>query len=197
MIIPLPMHAWHPVAVHLPLVTLLIAAAFDLLAALRRSSRWRDAATTLWWAGLAGAAVAVTTGLLAFNRVDHSDRAHEVMTLHRNLAFLSLAFLVGAGIWRWRRPLAWGPAAIGVAGAIGLGVVGYLGGEIVYQHGLGISSQQIERILRERGGYGNMLTDSSAAVMVPITDSAAVIDSTGTTAPSTKKPHTHEPGREH
>jgi uncharacterized membrane protein len=31
----LPMHAWHPVAVHLPLVAFLLAAAFDLVASLR------------------------------------------------------------------------------------------------------------------------------------------------------------------
>jgi uncharacterized membrane protein len=41
----LPMHAWQPVAIHLPLVAFLLAAAFDLVASLRQSPTWRDAAT--------------------------------------------------------------------------------------------------------------------------------------------------------
>lgn len=81
-----PMHSWHPVLVHLPLVGLTLAVGLDLVVARNRAARWRDAATVLWWLGLLGAVAAVTTGLLAYNRVEHSDPAHVEMTLHRNLA---------------------------------------------------------------------------------------------------------------
>jgi hypothetical protein len=67
------MHSWHPVAVHRPLVALVLAAAFDLASLRNRSVRWRDAATVLWWLGLLGAATAVVTGLIAYDRVEHSD----------------------------------------------------------------------------------------------------------------------------
>src|SRR5205085_1577387 len=73
----LPMHSWHPVVVHLPLVGLLFSVVFDLAAVQRHSTRWRDAATALWWIGFLGAAAAITTGLIAYNRVEHSDLAHE------------------------------------------------------------------------------------------------------------------------
>ena len=43
----LPMHSWHPVVVHLPLVGLLFAVLFDLVGVQRHSTRWRDAATAL------------------------------------------------------------------------------------------------------------------------------------------------------
>ena len=60
-----PMHSWHPMVVHFPLVALLLAAAFDAMAALRRGMRWRDAATLLWGDGFAGAAAALATALIA------------------------------------------------------------------------------------------------------------------------------------
>lgn len=99
-----PMHSWHPMVIHFPLVALLLAALFDSFAAWRQGSRWREGATLLWWVGLVGAAAAITTGLLAYGRVDHSDPAHEVMTLHRNLAYATSAVLLASALWRWRRP---------------------------------------------------------------------------------------------
>lgn len=148
-----PMHSWHPLMVHLPLVALLLASLLDAIAAWRKDLRWRTGATLLWWAGLAGAAAAITTGLLAYNRVEHSDHAHEMMTLHRNLALITVGILLAAALWRWRRPLSRPAAAVGLIAALGLGAVGYLGGEIVYRHALGIPTEVLEGIVKERGGH--------------------------------------------
>ena len=147
-----PMHSWHPVLVHLPLVGLVLAVAFDVVAARNRSARWRDPATVLWWAGLAGAAAAVSTGLLAYGRVEHSDPAHAEMTLHRNLALLAVTLLLTTAAWRWRRPYARGAVLLGLIGAGILGGVGYLGGDLVYRHALGIPTQTLDQITQERGG---------------------------------------------
>jgi uncharacterized membrane protein len=150
-----PMHSWHPVAVHLPLVALVLAAAFDLAALPRRSVRWRDAAMVLWWLGLLGAATAVTTGLIAYNRVEHSELGHQVMTLHRNLAIVTVAMLLVAAVWRWRRPFARGAALLALLGALGLGWVGYLGGELVFRHAIGIPTETLEQVMGERGGHSH------------------------------------------
>jgi uncharacterized membrane protein len=147
-----PMHSWHPVMVHLPLVGLVVAVAFDLVAARRRSARWRDAATVLWWVGLLGAAAAVTTGLLAYNRVEHSDPAHEEMVLHRNLALAAVTVLLVTAWWRRRRPYSRRAALLGLIGAGILGGVGYLGGDLVYRHALGIPTETLNEIVKERGG---------------------------------------------
>ncbi len=147
-----PMHSWHPVVVHLPLVGLVVAVAFDLVAARNRSARWRDGATVLWWVGLLGAAAAVTTGLLAYNRVGHSDPAHVEILLHRNLALAAVTVLLVTAAWRWRRPYSRRAALLGLIGAGILGGVGYLGGDLVYRHALGIPTGTLEEIAHERGG---------------------------------------------
>jgi uncharacterized membrane protein len=182
----IPMHAWHPFIVHLPLVALVLAVFFDLLAAWRSGTRWRDAASLLWWIGLAGALAAVVTGLVAFNQVDHSDPAHEVMTLHRNLALASSAVLIACAIWRWRRPFSRAATALGVVGAVGLGIVGYLGGEMVYRHGLGIPTAVLQQVRTERVGYDEQQ-------MKPATGPSDTM--AGSPKPTTK-PHTHAPGKE-
>ena len=147
-----PMHSWHPVVVHLPLVGLVVAVAFDLVAARRRSARWRDAATVLWWVGLLGAVAAVTTGLLAYGRVEHSDPAHAAMVVHRNLALAAVTVLLITALWRWRRAYSHRAALLGLIGAAVLGGVGYLGGDLVYRHALGIPTGTLKAIVRDRGG---------------------------------------------
>lgn len=99
-----PMHSWHPVIVHLPLVGLEVAVAFDFFASRTRSACWRNAGTVLWWLGLLGAVAAVTTGLIAYSRVEHSDLGHEEMVLHRKLALLAVTVLLITAAWRWWRP---------------------------------------------------------------------------------------------
>ena len=58
-----PMHAWHPLVVHLPLIAFLAAVGLDALDAWSAVPRFRAAATLSWWAALAGAGLAIATGL--------------------------------------------------------------------------------------------------------------------------------------
>lgn len=148
-----PQHSWHPMMIHVPLVALLLAVALDALCAWSGSSRWRNTATLLWWVGLLGAGAAVATGLIAYNRVEHSEPAHVVMTLHRNLALATVGLLLLVALWRWRRPASRMAAFAGVLGGIGLLGVGYLGGELVFRHIVGVPTEVIEQVMHERGGH--------------------------------------------
>lgn len=150
-----PQHSWHPLVIHFPLVALPLAVLLDTVVARTRSSRWRESATLLWWVGLAGAAAAVSTGLVAYSRVEHSDLAHERMTLHRNLALATVAVLLGAVLWRWRQPASRGAALVGVIGVGGLVVVGTLGGELVFRHAIGVPTEVIEQVISERSGHSH------------------------------------------
>lgn len=155
----LPLHSGHPLMVHLPLVALPVAVLLDLLAVWKQEAHWRRLATILWVLGLFGATAAVATGLIAYDRVDHSDLAHEVMTLHRNVALgAATLFLLGGAVrWRWSysRPAALFGALVGVLGIVGLLGAGYLGGEIVFRHGIGLSTGVLEQVVRERGGHAH------------------------------------------
>jgi uncharacterized membrane protein len=188
-----PMHSWHPMVVHFPLVALLLAAAFDAMAALRRGMRWRDAATLLWGVGFAGAAAALATGLIAYGRVEHSDSAHNLMTLHRNLAYAATFVLLVAAAWRWRVPYSRAAAGLGIVGTLGLGAVGYLGGEMVYRHALGIPTEVLRQVRGERLGPGAGEVAPSAAAM----DSMAHQMPGDSVVPGATPPHTHAPGQDH
>lgn len=188
-----PMHSWHPMVVHFPLVALLLAATFDAIASVRQGVRWREAATPLWWVGFGGAAIAIVTGLLAYGRVEHSDPAHQVMTLHRNLAYAATAVLLVTAGLRWRLPYSRAAAGLGVIGTLGLGGVGYLGGEMVYRHALGIPTEVLRQVRGERLGVedGDMMpsmTPGDSMTHQMPGDSAKTGE---------KKPHTHAPGQEH
>jgi len=188
----LPMHAWHPIVVHLPLVGLILAVLLDGLSVWTRHPGWRGAATVLWWAGLVGAAAAVATGLLAFGRVDHSDTAHELMTRHRNLAYLSLGLLIVTALWRWKRPGSQGAAVLGIAGALGLAGVGYLGGEMTYGHALGIPTSRLHAVIEDRGD------DLEHPTAGPDSTQGSPVDSMHAPAISVpKKPHTHSGNAPH
>ncbi len=147
-----PQHSWHPMVIHFPLVALLLAVSLDAFGAWSRSARWRETATLLWWVGVLGAVAAVVTGLIAYSRVEHSDLGHVEMTLHRNLALAVVASLFGVAIWRWRHPLSRGAAFAGVIGAFGLLGLGYLGGDLVFRHGIGIPTETVEQVMMERSG---------------------------------------------
>lgn len=150
-----PQHSWHPMVIHFPLVAFLLAVALDTLGAWTGASRWRETATVLWWVGLLGAAAAIATGLIAYNRVEHSELAHVQMTLHRNLALAVVGILVITGLWRWRAPLSRGAALLGVVGALGLLGVGYFGGELVFRHAVGVPTETLESVMTERGGHAH------------------------------------------
>lgn len=52
----------------------------------------------------------------------------------------------------WRRAYSRSAALLGLIGAGILGGVGYLGGDLVYRHALGIPTETLQEIARERGG---------------------------------------------
>lgn len=146
-----PMHSFHPPLVHLPLIAFGLAVLLDGIDAFSAEPRRRAAATLIWWLAFAGAAAAIATGLLAYGRVDHSEAGHEIMTLHRNLALSSVAVLLISFLARWRLKRPKLTFALGVLGVTGLTAVGYLGGEMVFRHAVGIPTPDLGRIEAERG----------------------------------------------
>lgn len=146
----IPMHGWHPVIIHLPLIAFAVAVLFDLVDAWGHTPRFRHAAHLLWGFAFIGAALAITSGLIAYGNVNHSEEAHDIMALHRNIALATVAALLIAAIWRWRRPMSKTAAVYSAVAFLCLLWVGYLGGELVFHHGVGIPTTRLEQIMHER-----------------------------------------------
>jgi uncharacterized membrane protein len=145
-----PMHSYHPILIHLPLIAFAVAIFFDLVDAWRHTPRFVHASHVLWSIALLGGVLAIASGLWAYTRVDHSEAAHAVMTLHRNVALASFGALLIAAIWRWRRPRSRVASLYAAAAFAGLLWVAYLGGRLVFGNAVGIPSARLTEILQER-----------------------------------------------
>ena len=140
---------FHPIVVHFPIALTIIAFLLSIAAYARRShpvSAQLAAAGhfTLWLAAI-GAAAAVLFGWLAFNSVNHDDAGHAAMLLHRSWAIpaaIGLILLASWDAWKYRInelisvPMLFVLFVLSQA----IGVTGWLGGEVVYRHGIGVLS---------------------------------------------------------
>jgi uncharacterized membrane protein len=134
-------HELHPSLVHLPLTLLPAAALADLAAALRpRDRRLHRAGARLWTATAAAAAVTGLTGLAASQEVDlPSKRARDMLFLHGAGNAVILIAAAAIALRRARRPADFTSAAAGLLAAGAATYTAYLGGELVYTHGAGVT----------------------------------------------------------
>jgi uncharacterized membrane protein len=132
-------HEVHAAAAHAPLVILPAAALVDLAAVLSGDRRQAKLGRKLWWLGVSAGAVTGMAGLAASQEVKAEDeRVSDMMWLHGVANFGILLGATGIALLRsFRRPSV-GSAAVGL-GACGVAMyTAYLGGEMVYRHGVGV-----------------------------------------------------------
>lgn len=140
----------HPAAVHFPIALTLIALLFSFDARMlgKHSSVPLLAAAghfTLWLAAL-GAVVAVILGWLAFSSgMNHNDAGHAAMLLHRKWAIptaLGLVVLAGWDVWQTRlnQVMSFPTLALLFVLSAAVANTAWLGGEVVYRHGIGVMS---------------------------------------------------------
>ena len=134
-------HELHASATHAPLALLPAAAAVDLVAAITGDRRKAALGRKLWWWGVGAGALAGVAGLAASQEIKAEDaRSEDMMWLHGAANVTILLGATGIALWRsFRRPSV-ASAAVGL-GACGLALyTAYLGGEMVYAHGVGVRS---------------------------------------------------------
>ncbi|UCV21638.1 DUF2231 domain-containing protein [Ferribacterium limneticum] len=137
---------WHPAVVHFPIALAVTATLLLLLGRLRPANPTFTASGRLLVLGAAvSAGFAAALGWYAFQTVEHDGAGHLVMLSHRNWALAGTAGLIALAVWdglrqRAERPPHAALLPIMLVLSAGLGVTGWLGGEMVYRHGIGVSA---------------------------------------------------------
>lgn len=140
----------------LPAALLLMAVLFDLAGAITRRESLKAAGFWTLIAGVLGGGLAVISGLLAEDTLEHSDRAHAAMETHETLAIIVLVLFAALALWRLVRRGVLGEreqtiaTTAGVIGVALMVVTARLGGALVFEHGMGINSATMEAIQQER-----------------------------------------------
>lgn len=128
----------HPTLVHFPLGLVPLAVAADWIATMRDDDALHEAARVAIRVAAVGAVAAASTGLIAGEEVNEGS-AHDLLSTHRNLNAAATVTTLAMASWRSRhdRP---GPVylAVGLAAVGLLGYSAYLGGKMVYAHGVAV-----------------------------------------------------------
>jgi uncharacterized membrane protein len=133
------LHELHPSLVHFPIALLPTSVVADLLGRVTGDQRLHDVGRLTMPLAAAGAALAGIAGFIAQEEVVAEDEAHPALVTHRTLNVGLLGSLVGMAWHRVRRERpGWGYLAAGIAGVSVLGYSAYLGGHMVYEHGVGV-----------------------------------------------------------
>lgn len=136
-------HPFHAFLVTIPIGSWIAAVIFDVVAlagddpaAFTTGARW------LYGIGVLGAAVAGIVGLLDYLRLTTGTKARRIATVHM---LLNLGAIVIFGIaWALHLGVEEAPVAglvLGIVGLAGLGVSGFLGGELVFRHGVRVADE--------------------------------------------------------
>jgi uncharacterized membrane protein len=150
-------HEIHPMLVHFPLALMPTAIAADAVGAMTDNRTLMETGRTLMPLAVVSMAATGLAGFAAQEEVRAEGEAHDVLVTHRNLNVGLLVMSTALAVLRSRqdRP---GPGYLlaGLAGAALMTYSGYLGGKMVYRHGVGVDAAggyNPERSPRIRRGH--------------------------------------------
>lgn len=132
----------HPAAVHFPIALLIVGWVTAVGGRLKPSRAWLpSAASWLLWLGTAAAWAALGLGLLAEKTAPHVPPAWQTLNTHETLAWWTVSVAAGLSLWRWRLGRmgeAWF-LLLWLALCALITATGLEGGELVFEHGMGVS----------------------------------------------------------
>lgn len=197
---------FHAVFNDFPPALLVVGVLFEVAYLLTRRESLRSASFWTLVVGAVSTLNAILTGLKAEDSIQHGQAIHEIMEVHERLAWVTLGVFGVIALWRIVREskMARGERwMLVVVGVVGLGVLtaaGREGGELVFDHAAGMTTEAMEAEIKNRAGghehaAGEEHEHDDAA---PATaDSAAAPDSLAAPAADSAAPkptHTHAPG---
>jgi uncharacterized membrane protein len=134
-------HPIHPILVPIPIGLFLFSFVADVVARSGGAPIWFDLALYTLAGGLIGALLAAVPGLIDYGTI-RAPRIRRLATAHLSLNLLMVA-LFAASLWvRLRAPLGAAvpptlPVWLSGIGVVILAISGWLGGEMVFVHGVG------------------------------------------------------------
>ncbi|MEX2569663.1 MAG: DUF2231 domain-containing protein [Gemmatimonadota bacterium] len=131
----------HPALVHYPLALLPTSVLADVLGRLTGSDRLHELGRYTMPLAAASGLVAGVFGFIAQESVEADGEAHDLLVTHRtlNLAAVALSALMVKERLRTKRP-SWTYLFGGLAGLSVVGYSAYIGGKMVYTHGVGVEA---------------------------------------------------------
>ena len=131
----------HPALVHFPIALLPTALAADALGRLSGSGTLTETGRRLMPLAAGAAAVAGIAGLISQEAAQVKEAAHPYLITHRNinLGLIAATVLLAQKRARRRRP-SLGYLLAGLGGVATMAYTAYLGGHMVYEHGVGVKA---------------------------------------------------------
>jgi uncharacterized membrane protein len=132
-------HPLHVVLVPLPLGLWTFALVADVAAAVTGNADWRTVALYTMGGGVAGALLAAVPGLIDLLSL-RGTRALRTGVFHMSVNLAAVALFALNFFLRLRTPDYAGPVLLTVLGVALIAVSGWLGGQLVYVHGVGVDA---------------------------------------------------------
>jgi uncharacterized membrane protein len=131
-------HPMHAILVPLALGLWTFALVADVAAAATGSAQWSTVALYTIGGGVAGALLAAVPGLIDLLSL-RGTRAFRTGLFHMSANLVAVAVFALNLVLRLRAPDGAGPLLLTVLGVVLIGVSGWLGGQLVYAHGVGVN----------------------------------------------------------
>ncbi len=137
--VPMRLQELHPALVHFPIALLPTAIAADALGRASGSEKLSELGRTLMPIAATSAAVAGVAGLIAQQTVELDDHTTDMVITHRNinLGLIGVAALMARSRMKQEKP-GLGYLLLGLVGLGAMTYSAYLGGHMVYNHGVGV-----------------------------------------------------------
>ncbi len=137
-------HPIHPMLIVFPIGLWVFSFVCDLVWLAGGAAIWRDVAFYTMAGGILGALMAAIPGVADFLSI--RDPQVRLVAWAHLLINLSVVALYAVNLWlrTWTPPLAVLPVVLSAIAVILLAISGWLGGELVYVHGLGVEAARPE-----------------------------------------------------
>jgi len=190
----------HAVINDFPPALLVVGVLLELAYLFTKRESLRNAAYWSLVVGAVATTAAIFSGLRAEDAIQHGQAVHDIMETHERFAWITLGFFGVIAVWlvlrdaKMLRKERWGVALVGVVGLVFLTATGMEGGEMVFDHAAGMSTEAMEAEVknREAGHEHAAGEEHDDDVMTAAPDSTAAQQQLDSAAAAPA--HTHAPG---